>query len=214
MFVCLYTEIDELWNDQKLAAKLQLLPEKMQKDLLIKKIPRNRQQSITGKLLLIAMLDKFGLSEKFSLGDLLYNQYRRPYFDAAFGFDFSLAHSGNMIICCGTDKGKAGIDIEYMKKIEVTDYTAYFTPYECDDINNNTNPADRFYYYWTRKEAVLKAMGTGMHTDLDTIDVSGKKLEYNNITYCLQELNIDAKYKCHIATTAIHSDIEINRINF
>ncbi|WP_461453038.1 4'-phosphopantetheinyl transferase family protein [Mucilaginibacter sp.] len=208
MMICLYSEINDLWDDQKLGAKLQLLPENLQPDVLNKKYLSDRELSITGKLLLQNLLNKFDINTR--LDNLLYNQYHKPYFNA--GFDFNISHSGNLVICCGTDKGKIGIDIELFKPIDLANYTNYFTQNEWEHINSSSDPISEFYYYWTRKEAVLKAIGTGFHIALDSIDVSGESLIDDNILYHLKALNIDKRYQCHIATTEPHQQIDIFKI--
>ena len=205
MLICLYTEIDEFWNDQKLGAKLQLLPANLQQHIVKKKDQRERQLSITGKLMLQNIVNEFDIN--LTLNNLLYNQYHKPYFNA--GFDFNISHSGNMVMCCGTDKGKIGIDIEFIKPIDLANYTNYFTQNEWHQINTSADPVSEFYYFWTRKEAVLKAMGTGFHTALDSIDVSGENLKEDKILYHLKTLDIDKRYKCHIATTETHHKIDI-----
>ena len=130
----------------------------------------------------------------------------RPYFD--YGPDFNTAHSGNMVICCGTDIGRIGIDIEQVKEIELADYNDYFTPNEWDKIKH-----DGFYDFWTRKEAVLKAIGTGFHTTSSSVDVSGESLTYDGITYYVKPLDISQDYKCHIATTYAEAEVRFLRLD-
>ena len=40
----------------------------------------------------------------------------------------------------------------------------------------------KFYWYWTRKEALLKAIGTGINTDLNKLEVSN--IFNDNISIC------------------------------
>jgi len=208
MITCYYTEIKHQWSEQELADKLILLPEKLQQQALRKRQWIDRQLSIAGKLLLLHRLQE--RNSKYTLDDLKYNKFHRPYLES--GFDFNIAHSGSMVVCCDTDTGSAGIDIEQVKEIDLHDYEDYFTLNEWQQINNYTDRYDGFYNFWTRKEAVLKAIGTGFHTPLSSVDVSGESLVYDDITYYITPLFIDTGYKCHIAATTIPADIILRDI--
>jgi len=209
MIICYYTEFTHQWNEQELVDKLALLPEKLRQEALRKREWIDKQLSIGGKLLLLQLLKQ--LKCDISLSDLKYNDYLRPYFDAR--IDFNIAHSGNIVICCGTAEGQIGIDIEQVKEIDLADYTDYFTPNEWDHINNYPNKYDGFYDFWTRKEAALKAIGTGFHTPLASVDVSGESLHYDDQTFFFQPLNISGDYKCHLAATVFPANIKLTRVN-
>jgi 4'-phosphopantetheinyl transferase len=209
MMICCYTEINHRWGEQELADKLMLLPEKLQQQALRKRQWIDKQLSVAGKLLLLRLLKE--LERQLSLSDLKYNDYHRPYFNA--GPDFNIAHSGNIAVCGVTDSGKIGIDIEQIKEIDLADYTDYFTPNEWDKINQYPNKYDGFYDFWTRKEAVLKAIGTGFHTPLSSVDVSDENLIYDGIAYHIKPLAINQDYKCHVATTLIPADIQLTLVN-
>lgn len=200
MIVCYYTEVDRQWDEQELTDKLLLLPVKLRQDALRKKQWTDRQLSVTGKLLLLRLLKEFGLEKKLALDDLNYNIFMRPYFNAT--LDFNISHSGNIVICCGSLNGMVGIDIEQVKRIDLDDYINFFTENEWNQINRSSDRYDKFYHYWTRKEAALKAIGSGFHTPLSAVDVSGLSLVYDDYKYHFQTLNISDSYKCHIAATA------------
>lgn len=198
MLTCCYTHIDRQWTEQELNEKLFLLPDNLRGEALRKSQWIDKQLNITGKLLLIELLKQFNLS--LSLSELEYNTHHRPYFDN--NFDFNITHSGNFAICCGTDTGKVGIDIEQIKPIDPSEYTDYFTDAEWKVIRSYPDIMTGFYDFWTRKEALLKAIGTGFHTPLASVDVTDDFVEYDNVPFHIQKLNIDAGYPCHCATTS------------
>lgn len=169
----------------------------------------DRQLSIAGKLLVLQVSK--ALCKQLSLSDLKYNSHYKPYFDDA--LNFNITHSGNMAVCCGTENGQIGIDAEEVKDIDLADYTDYFTPNEWKQINNYPNKYDGFYDFWTRKEAVLKAIGTGFHTPLSSVDVSDESLIYDDIRYHLKTLSIGKGYKCHIAATQIPDKIQLIKVS-
>jgi 4'-phosphopantetheinyl transferase len=152
------------------------------------------QLSVSGNLLLLELIKHFGLD--LNLSDLLYGEYQRPYFNG--DFDFNISHSGNRVICCATLDGKLGIDIELINPVTIN-YDDYFTPTEQANIRSTQNPDAEFFKYWTRKEAVLKAVGTGVYTPLLDIDVSADEVSYKGETYYLSTVDIHDDYKGCIA---------------
>lgn len=205
MIFCCYAKITRQWDKTEIADKLRQLPQKLMQDLLRKRKWTDQQLSIAGKLLLIRTLREFGTQG--SLNAIQYNSYSRPYIKG--GIDFNIAHSGNIVICCGTDAGMIGCDIEQINEISLEDYTDYFTTNEWKLINFPTNRYEGFYEFWTRKEAVLKAIGTGFHTPLSSVDVSDDHIIYDDIDYYISRLNIDENYKCHIAATVSRGNITL-----
>jgi len=68
----------------------------------------------------------------------------------------------------GIDIEKASRDINYLSIIN-----SFFSPKERDYmIKSETGFRDRFFLLWTRKEALLKALGAGIVVDLKCIEVS------------------------------------------
>jgi 4'-phosphopantetheinyl transferase len=210
MITCCYTEIKHRWSDTELSDKLTLLPENLRQQALRKRQWIDKQLSVCGKLLLLELLKEY--NSKNSLVDLKYNEYLRPCFDCR--PDFNIAHSGNIVICAMTDEGQIGIDIEQIKQLDFADFTDFFTGNEWHYINDHANKFDGFYNFWTRKEAVLKAIGSGFHTPLNSVDVSDEELVYDDISYQITPLNIHPDYKCHIAATVSPQNIELREMNF
>ncbi|HTI57915.1 4'-phosphopantetheinyl transferase family protein [Mucilaginibacter sp.] len=209
MLICCYTHIDRQWTEQELNEKLFLLPDSLHGEALRKRQWIDKQLNITGKLLLIELLKQFNLP--LSLSELEYNTHHRPYFDN--NFDFNIAHSGNFAICCGTDAGKVGIDIEQVKPINLNDYIDHFTNNEWRVIRSYQDIVKGFYIFWTRKEALLKAIGTGFHTPLSSVEVSGDTVTYDGVTYYIQQLNIVDGYVCHIAATTQPIGVKLLVVN-
>jgi len=210
MIICCHTEITHEWNEQEFTDKLILLPAALRQSILRKKQWMDKQLSIGGKLLLIEALKQLGKGN-ISLADIKYNLHHRPYFET--GIDFNIAHSGNIVVCCVTDKGRAGVDIEQIKEIDLTDYSDYFTPNEWSIINDYHDRFEGFYDFWTRKEAVLKAIGTGFHTPLSSVDVADNAIKYDGILYHIRPLDIAKGYKSHIVSTIEFEDIRVIKIN-
>jgi len=198
MIICCHSEINREWDEQKLTERLGLLSLPLQEAAIRKRRWIDKQLSIAGKLLLLEVLKNLGI-DTHSFSDLKYNTYKRPYLDS--GIDFNISHSGNRVVCCGIVQGMVGVDIEQIRVINLDDYPDYFTANEWDYIHSHTDKFAGFYNIWTRKEAVLKAIGTGFHTPLNSVDVVEDIVQYDDVSYYMQAVKIAENYPCYIAST-------------
>lgn len=83
--------------------------------------------------------------------------------------DFSIAHSGSRVWLAACHAGPVGIDVERVLPLpDILELAAQLHPLECADIRGAAGPerAAAFYRCWTRKEAVLKALGRGLNLPL------------------------------------------------
>jgi 4'-phosphopantetheinyl transferase len=94
--------------------------------------------------------------------------------DASTGVQFSLAHSGDHVLVAMTRAGPVGVDVEQLKPM--TDYRRlHRTTLTADEAvalrAAGGRPLD-FLRTWVRKEAVTKAVGTGVATPFDSFAVT------------------------------------------
>jgi 4'-phosphopantetheinyl transferase len=83
-------------------------------------------------------------------------------------FDFNLAHSGALAVCAvGAGCGDLGADVELVRPIARAESVsrAFLSPVEPTRLQ-------AFYEAWTRKEAMLKALGCGLNRRLEELEVS------------------------------------------
>jgi len=90
------------------------------------------------------------------------------------GIDFNLTHSESVGLVAVSGSGRVGIDVECVREIAERDNLVrrFFAPAECDRFFGLAI-ADRqeaFFQAWTRKEAILKAVGRGVQS-LDCCEV-------------------------------------------
>jgi 4'-phosphopantetheinyl transferase len=94
------------------------------------------------------------------------------------GLHFSLSHSAELVAVAVSRAGPVGVDIEQVAPWEGADLdeVADLTLSRAERAVLARQPApDRalaFTTYWTRKEAAVKALGTGLTTPLEEIEVS------------------------------------------
>lgn len=92
------------------------------------------------------------------------------------GLSFNLAHSGDVALCAFSNGRAVGVDIEIERPLEngANIIKRFFSTSE--QAAFHALPASErlrgFYLGWTRKEAFLKATGTGLATRLDSFDVN------------------------------------------
>lgn len=104
----------------------------------------------------------------------------RPLLDGDTTIDFNLSHSHDRLLIVLGNRVQVGVDIEWPRSLDGMDGVVdrYFSAAERAVYRQlaGTTRERWFYRIWTRKEAVLKAMGTGLsdlQRDLDVASVEG-----------------------------------------
>jgi 4'-phosphopantetheinyl transferase len=92
------------------------------------------------------------------------------------GVQFNLSHSEDCAVYAVTLGCELGIDVERIKDLPDMDSVArrFFSPAEVADLRVVPSElrAQAFYNCWTRKEAYIKAVGSGLSLALDQFRVS------------------------------------------
>jgi 4'-phosphopantetheinyl transferase len=105
-----------------------------------------------------------------------YNQYGKPMLDNKDLF-FNLSSSFDCTIYAVAHGRQVGVDIEKirafseMKSVAKRSFSPAEFKFYCSRMKAATQKV--FFKYWTRKEALIKAIGSGLSIPLDTFDVSG-----------------------------------------
>ncbi|HEY5210755.1 MAG TPA: 4'-phosphopantetheinyl transferase superfamily protein [Stellaceae bacterium] len=101
---------------------------------------------------------------------LTVNQYGKPRLAEPRGIAFNMSHSGGIVLIGVASNIAIGVDVEALRPVPERSQIVrrYFHPGEAADFA--TVPEDRaetaFFRCWSRKEAVVKALGRGMSLDL------------------------------------------------
>jgi 4'-phosphopantetheinyl transferase len=111
------------------------------------------------------------------------NRYGRPYISQPRDLrdiQFNLSNTTGLVVCAVTKDSDIGIDVENFTRNLDTDALAptVFAPMELADVFAQRTPEDRrnrFFSYWTLKEAYIKARGMGLSLPLDAFwfDLAG-----------------------------------------
>jgi 4'-phosphopantetheinyl transferase len=136
---------------------------------------------------------------------------------------FNLAHSGNRAVIAVTRSCEIGVDVEERRSVRHADHIArrYFHTIEMQSILAAL-PRDRdatFLRFWTAKEAVLKAAGTGIigslaafHVPFGTVE--GGQVELPNraddaARFWVQQIDIGAEYVAAVAIAGTRRRIRL-----
>ncbi|AUS80346.1 4-phosphopantetheinyl transferase [Actinoalloteichus sp. AHMU CJ021] len=93
------------------------------------------------------------------------------------GLRFSLSHSGESVVLAVCRGGEVGVDVEEVRENLDVDRLGDTVLCEEEQRTVAALPAERrqdaFFTYWTRKEAVLKAVGLGLALPMRSVLLSG-----------------------------------------
>lgn len=97
----------------------------------------------------------------------------RPYMPGG-ELSFNISHTRYAFAITIVKNYFPGIDIERSdRNIDYEQVAAnYFSKKEIDYISGSESPREAFYMLWTRKESLLKSIGSGIVTDLTQVEVS------------------------------------------
>ncbi|WP_461330676.1 4'-phosphopantetheinyl transferase family protein [Bradyrhizobium liaoningense] len=113
-------------------------------------------------------------------------RYGRPFVAAPVSstpLHFSLSHADRCVACVVSRHEAVGVDVEAVSRRVAPLSTAlrFFAPEEVETLRGLPEPAaiERFFDYWTLKEAYLKARGFGLNLPLDAfaMQVSSEAIE-------------------------------------
>jgi 4'-phosphopantetheinyl transferase len=131
-----------------------------------------------------------------------------------FDLRFNVSHSHDMAVFAFTVHKEIGIDIE---KIELSfkDSVAkrFFSPAEYQELVQlpETEQVIAFYKIWSRKEALIKALGKGLYTPLDSFTVSSQKdtqtVLCNDEHYLVKHIPMNADFQTAFATVEPVTDV-------
>jgi len=87
---------------------------------------------------------------------------------------------------------------------------AFFTEKEWTEINSASSPSDKFYWFWTRKESIIKALGVNL-SHLHKIEVDAAKDHFieNDKKWFLNDLDFGEGF-----CGALCSEFPIQEIQF
>jgi 4'-phosphopantetheinyl transferase len=212
--ILLYSKIQEANHNFLLDSYLSLFPKIFQEQILKYHRWQDAQLSLLGRLLVKEGLTHF--NEKVNFEELLFTEYNKPYFQDA-TVQFNISHSGEFVVAAFTNKhDDIGVDVEKKHSLKISDFKIQMTSNEIDKIDSSDFPLREFFRYWTQKEAVLKAIGTGLSIPLKSFEVENDKTSIEGQTFYVSEIAFESEYICHIAQNqkVNNEEVTVKRICF
>nr|WP_320012242.1 4'-phosphopantetheinyl transferase superfamily protein [uncultured Desulfobulbus sp.] len=134
----------------------------------------------------------------------------KPFLPA--GPEFSISHSGEMVVVALAPEGKIGIDIEQMVELNVQDLRGFVPEIDRYDQGHEEGIRSFFYHHWTQREAVAKASGMGLLGPIETLVVDGDKALYDATTWSLQKIPLQQEgYVSHLALDTPHYSFTLGK---
>lgn len=135
---------------------------------------RHRRQYIFAHAMLRLALSQVAPSVAPADWSFAAGRYGRPYVASprtSTALHFSLSHADGCVACVVSGHETIGVDVETVSRRVAPLSTAlrFFAPEEVETLRGLPEPAaiERFFDYWTLKEAYLKARGFGLNLPLD-----------------------------------------------
>jgi 4'-phosphopantetheinyl transferase len=138
---------------------------------------KHRRRFVVGRGVLRSLLGRY-LDVRAGDVRFVYGPYGKPALDAAHesALRFNASHSHELGVYAFVLDYEAGIDVEYIKEDFATQEIAerFFSKYEVEVLRGlpRDEQAAAFFRCWTRKEAYIKAIGSGLSHPLDQFDVT------------------------------------------
>ena len=128
-----------------------------------------------------------------------YSEYGKPRVFSAAGDGpcFNVSHCGDLALFAFSPDLEVGVDVEQVRARARLDEIAgkYFSPAEAEMVAGlmDEERDSLFATYWTRKEALYKAIGTGIANRPAIVDLSGMPAEGAEVS-CPDEGGADASW--------------------
>jgi len=109
--------------------------------------------------------------------------FGKPYLAGRAELFFNVAHCDGLGVIAFSTLGEVGVDVEAAHRtVEAMEIaSAFFTAREAESIASaGQEQNSAFLRIWTRKEAVLKAVGCGLQQSLDSLDVTEELVGLND----------------------------------
>ena len=178
---------------------IRYMPSELVQKMNAFKFEQDSHRFLLGKLLIIKGIERLGYTD-LTLKHLCLGKFNKPYFACNNSLNFNISHSGDYVICAISERYRVGIDLEKIRHIDLMSFTKCFTKKEWVYINGSNNPTQEFYRFWTRKEAVIKADGRGLHIPLLNFEVIKNWITIEADRWYVNEIAIADEYVAHLAT--------------
>ncbi|HJT34996.1 MAG TPA: 4'-phosphopantetheinyl transferase superfamily protein [Pirellulales bacterium] len=135
--------------------------------------PVHRRRSVVRRAALRTILAEYAGAGPAELRFVYGPQGKPALAETTAAVHFNVSHSGELALVA-VGQQPLGVDLEQWREVADADLVArrFFTPNEVAAQRAAPDGNQLFLRHWTRKEAVIKAVGRGLSMPLNTFDVS------------------------------------------
>lgn len=197
-----YTYIRQPFPRNRIESYCQGLPAKAAERILRYYRWQDAQASVFGWMLLTELLNENGMDGAAMISKVEYDGLHKPHIPGT-AFSFNTSHSGKLVACALGNELEVGLDVEEIRPVIVEDFDACWCAEEIEWLYREGDRRAAFYFLWTRKEAIIKACGSGLSLDLKAINVLSSLVDSKPAgNWTLQELPLHPHYRAHLALPA------------
>lgn len=182
-------------NDSDFEKHLEVIPSFMHPEILRYRDLRDKKKRLLSRLILMQALQETGDI------DLLVNwkrDNRNKPFISGWGY-FSISYSEDLVVLVKNIQ-PIGIDIEKNSPVNIEELSHFFSKEEQAYISSQDNSTHAFYSTWVKKEALLKAVGTGITEGLSENNTLENSIIYKNQSWHYTPINISTRFTSFICT--------------
>ncbi|TGE15078.1 4'-phosphopantetheinyl transferase family protein [Hymenobacter elongatus] len=207
MLRLLYTNIECL-EDKEIAHYLDFLPYSMHGDILRYKFADDQKHRLLARLMLrYCLLETTGSDELMTSWKK--NDNHKPY--VAGWYPFNISHAGKWVIFAYSNED-IGVDIEKQTAVDYQSLIAYFHPEEQAYVRLSDDKQLSFFNIWVKKEAILKAIGTGIVEGWQEFSCLDEIVAYKNEKWLFHSLSIDPGYVSYLCTSENITSFELQEV--
>ncbi len=154
----------------------------------------DKKRRLLALLLLQHCLVRTGF-EKSLVNRITRSEFGKPSISS--WYRYNISHSGKLVILAYSNEC-IGIDVEEVRPInDLNSFSWIFSAEENHELKISENKDYCFYKLWTKKECLLKAVGTGLVNNLSEIDCIGNRRRLNGQEWWFKQINFCDQYICH-----------------
>lgn len=188
------------WEDLEIF--LHLLNTSEAKQIISIRHEKSRIASLLGRLILLYYLKKNKMLTGSKITSISYTECGKPYLTEQ-KLNFSISHSNNYVGCTFSLDSNIGLDLEFMNKIDISEYQNIFCREEYSYLMSN-HSLYAFYQLWTRKESFLKAIGTGFLLQPQMINTLENPIVYKEYQFYTKSWDLCGNYLMTIASASLN----------
>ena len=194
MIRLLYCKVSQINNDC-LPEYLNVLPAFMRSEIVRYKNLTDQKCRLASRLMLLHAMKQTG-------AEALLPQWKRDENNKPFiepWEHFNISHSGELVLFASGGK-PLGVDVEKKIPVDHLQMSAFLHPEEQAFIRMSNDSLASFYKIWVKKEALLKALGTGIVSGLSQFNCLKDTVNSGSIEWYFYEFTVDHQYSSCICS--------------